>query len=74
MDGDGNISAAEHEDALSRMLENRRERFTEMDSDRNGSLSRDEAQAAKQKMREKHKDMREKYRADNKESQDKPED
>ena len=49
VDGDGNISAAEHEDALSRMLENRRERFTEMDSDRNGSLSRDEAQAAKQK-------------------------
>ena len=61
-DGDGAVSAEEHEQALEKMADKRRERFSKMDSDGDGSLTREEARAAKQerreKMKEKHKQQR----------------
>jgi hypothetical protein len=43
---------------LEKMADKRRERFSKMDSDGNGSLTKEEARATKQQHREK---MKEKY-------------
>lgn len=70
LDGDGSISVAEHEEALSDMLDRRRQRFSEMDTDGNGSLSRDEAQAAKHRSRGEHKAKEGKHHENKYENQD----
>ena len=44
-DGDGNISAQEHEQAIAEMVSKRRERFTAMDVDGNGIVTKEEAKA-----------------------------
>lgn len=54
---DGSISVAEHEAALERMLKMRRSHFSEMDTDGDGLLTRDEAHAAREAMREKWREM-----------------
>jgi Ca2+-binding EF-hand superfamily protein len=55
-DGDGAVSTAEHEQALEKMADKRRERFSKMDSDGNGSLTQEEARAAKQERRDRMKE------------------
>jgi len=55
-DGDGAVSIEEHEQALEKMADKRRERFSKMDSDGNGSLTQEEARAGKQERREKMKE------------------
>ncbi len=57
-DGNGAISTEEHEQALEKMADKRRERFSKMDSDGDGSLTKKEARAAKQQHREKMKEKR----------------
>jgi hypothetical protein len=57
-DGDGAVSTEEHEQALEKMADKRRERFSKMDSDGNGSLTEEEARAAKT---ERHERMKEKH-------------
>ena len=44
-DGDGNISIQEHEQAIAEMVSKRRERFTAMDADSNGVVTKEEAKA-----------------------------
>lgn len=50
---DGSISSEEHENALNRMLEKRRQHFSKMDADGDGLVTRDEAKAARDAMGEK---------------------
>ena len=61
-DGDGAISAEEHEQALQKMADKRRERFSKMDSDGDGSLTREEASAAKRERREQKKEKHKQQR------------
>ena len=71
-DGDGAISAAEHEAAIAEMSEQRRQRFAAMDTNGDGSVSKDEARAMakerrdkqKQKIQQKHGDLFDKLDAD----------
>lgn len=53
---DGNISLEEHEAAVQKMVDRRRERFIAMDSNEDGLVSRDEAQQARESFREKMKE------------------
>lgn len=51
-DNDGNISIDEHEAALDRMIQHRREQFRKMDTNDDGLLSKKEAKAGREAMRE----------------------
>jgi len=55
VDGDGAVSREEHEAAIARMADDRRERFNTMDSDGDGSVTRKEAAAARKHRKEGHK-------------------
>ena len=57
-DADGSISSEEHEAAIAKMAEQRRNRFMDMDADGNGSVTKEEAKA----MQKKRKKTKEKYR------------
>jgi Ca2+-binding EF-hand superfamily protein len=57
-DGDGVVSTQEHEQALEKMADKRRERFSKMDSNGDGSLTKEEIRAAKQERREIMKEKR----------------
>ena len=54
VDGDGAVSREEHEAAIVRMADDRRERFNTMDADGDGSVSREEAAAARKQRKEGH--------------------
>mgnify|MGYP003323863804 CR=1 FL=1 len=60
-DGDGKVSAEEHESAILEMAEKRRQRFSEMDANADGFISADEARSGADKRRKKwHKKMQKK--------------
>jgi Ca2+-binding EF-hand superfamily protein len=54
-DGDGAISREEHEAAIVKMADDRRERFNTMDADGDGLVTREEATAARQQRKEGHR-------------------
>lgn len=54
-DGDGAISSAEHEMAIAKMVDERRERFNTMDADGDGSVTKKEAAAARKQRKEGHR-------------------
>ena len=53
---DGSISTDEHEVAIQKMADKRRQRFSEMDSDGDGSVTKGEAKAMRKQMYGKRKD------------------
>ena len=54
-DGDGSISTQEHENALAKMVEERRQRFKAMDADSDGSVTKEEARAMRDQRKENHR-------------------
>lgn len=63
-DGDGAISTAEHEAAITEMSEQRRQRFAAMDANGDGSVSKDEARAMGKERRDKLKHKMQQKRGD----------
>jgi hypothetical protein len=53
INGDGVITAEEHEASIQKMVEKRREHFAKMDTDGDGRVTKEEAKAARESMREK---------------------
>jgi Ca2+-binding EF-hand superfamily protein len=51
--GDGIITAEEHEASIQQMMAKRSEHFAKMDTDGDGSVTKEEAKAARESMREK---------------------
>ena len=52
-DGDGKVSTEEHENAILKMADERRQRFSEMDANADGFISMDEARSGADKRRKK---------------------
>ncbi|MDG0968455.1 MAG: hypothetical protein P8Q37_10805 [Porticoccaceae bacterium] len=59
-DGDGRVSTAEHELMIEEMAARGRDRFTSMDLNGDGYITKDEAKAKRKEMREKKKAKRQK--------------
>ena len=55
VDGDGAVSREEHEAAIARMADDRREQFNAMDADGDGSVTREEVVAARKKRKKDRK-------------------
>ncbi len=56
LDKNGSISTDEHEAAIEKMADKRRQRFTAMDADGDGSVTQEEAKALRKEMKGKRRD------------------